>query len=464
MELTAIHTDSDFQNASVPAGEILTFAALDDNGKLITRYKDSSGTFGTISSENTSSPGSGETESSPFSLVRITSHRPRVAAFTAPERIVVSGLGILGDEEYGETFDAGALNGTYTVMDEYASERDMKRVYKHSSGEYYLACYEGGDWDEWSTHWYISRKIGSYGYDAILLYYGEEIPNGSGFWYGMNFDATFTTQIYNCTYPEQSFLLLGDQVQSYDCENHLWNFGEALSLDGYEKDAVVNNLYAVYEKTVIGSPIGFFTGLPGFGAVFYAPLTTTDTKALTGQGLDMTSSHHAVVYEGRACLHIAGEVLNIRSSDGGFVSGNESFSLHIRVCFQSFNKGGIIVLGSNDGDGIAINLVQDGDEYFFSFSDGNDSSYKSGDFKAELNTWYSLCLVRTDTGADFYVNNNHVRTADFYHYIRYNESYSGIGGRKANGYGDTYKDVYVCDAIMYDRDLTPREIALLAEG
>ena len=49
MELTKIYTDNDFKNAVVPAGQLLTFAALDSNGKVITRYKDSTGNFGTLS-------------------------------------------------------------------------------------------------------------------------------------------------------------------------------------------------------------------------------------------------------------------------------------------------------------------------------------------------------------------------------------------------------------------------------
>ena len=48
MELSKIYTDNDFKNAVVPAGQLLTFTALDSNGKAITRYKDSNGAFGTL--------------------------------------------------------------------------------------------------------------------------------------------------------------------------------------------------------------------------------------------------------------------------------------------------------------------------------------------------------------------------------------------------------------------------------
>ena len=47
MDVLKIYSDSDFENAVVPEGMILSFPALLD-GKLVTRYKNSSGAFGTL--------------------------------------------------------------------------------------------------------------------------------------------------------------------------------------------------------------------------------------------------------------------------------------------------------------------------------------------------------------------------------------------------------------------------------
>lgn len=47
MDLQKIYSDSDFENAVVPEGQILVFNGT-ENGKPVTRYKDSSGNFGTI--------------------------------------------------------------------------------------------------------------------------------------------------------------------------------------------------------------------------------------------------------------------------------------------------------------------------------------------------------------------------------------------------------------------------------
>ena len=48
MDLQKIYNDNDFENAVVPEGQILVFNSIED-GKVVTRYKDSSGNFGTIS-------------------------------------------------------------------------------------------------------------------------------------------------------------------------------------------------------------------------------------------------------------------------------------------------------------------------------------------------------------------------------------------------------------------------------
>lgn len=61
MDMTKIHTDNDFQNAAVPEGQVLIFTGM-ENGKAVTRYKDSSGNFGTIAGngDNSGSSSSGD--------------------------------------------------------------------------------------------------------------------------------------------------------------------------------------------------------------------------------------------------------------------------------------------------------------------------------------------------------------------------------------------------------------------
>ena len=47
MDLMQIKTDSDFQNAVVPEWRLLTFYTLSD-GKVVKRFKDSNGNFGSL--------------------------------------------------------------------------------------------------------------------------------------------------------------------------------------------------------------------------------------------------------------------------------------------------------------------------------------------------------------------------------------------------------------------------------
>ena len=48
MKLSTLKTDSDFENAVVPEGALLIFFALDSSGKVVKRYKDSNGNFGSM--------------------------------------------------------------------------------------------------------------------------------------------------------------------------------------------------------------------------------------------------------------------------------------------------------------------------------------------------------------------------------------------------------------------------------
>lgn len=61
MDMTKIHTDNDFSDAVVPEGQVLIFTGM-ENGKAVTRYKDSSGNFGTIAGNGDNSGNSSSME------------------------------------------------------------------------------------------------------------------------------------------------------------------------------------------------------------------------------------------------------------------------------------------------------------------------------------------------------------------------------------------------------------------
>ena len=109
MDLEKIYTDDDFSSAIVPDGQLLLFNALED-GKPVTRYKDSSGVFGTLSGD-----GGGSID---FYQCAEVFGPSKVSGF------IVSGAGTV------------AVNGNYLPTD-LRTEEDTP-IYKHETEEFYF--------------------------------------------------------------------------------------------------------------------------------------------------------------------------------------------------------------------------------------------------------------------------------------------------------------------------------------
>lgn len=112
MELQKIYTDADFSSAIVPDGQLLLFNAIED-GKPVTRYKDSNGNFGKLSG------GGGESGGGSADFYQC-------AEVFGPEKVsgfIVSGTG------------TAAVNGNY-LPTELRTEEDTP-IYKHETAEYY---------------------------------------------------------------------------------------------------------------------------------------------------------------------------------------------------------------------------------------------------------------------------------------------------------------------------------------
>lgn len=62
MELQKIYTESEFSNARIPDGQILTYISTDESGNIVTKFKDSEGNSGTIAGSGGGEPvGSNDT-------------------------------------------------------------------------------------------------------------------------------------------------------------------------------------------------------------------------------------------------------------------------------------------------------------------------------------------------------------------------------------------------------------------
>ena len=48
MQVEPIQSDSSYNNSAIPEGKVLVFYAIDNQGQVVKRYKDSSGNFGNL--------------------------------------------------------------------------------------------------------------------------------------------------------------------------------------------------------------------------------------------------------------------------------------------------------------------------------------------------------------------------------------------------------------------------------
>lgn len=151
MDLQKIYTDSDFSSAVVPDGQILLFSAI-ENGKPVTRYKDSNGNFGTLSGG-----GGGESGGSADYYKCAAVYGPRKVSC-----IVVSGAG---------TSD---VNGRYFLSDMVVGGVD--EIYKNENNDFYMYRQNS----QWYIAYTMSATYAHYeSYDFVTWgtsYEGEEPP------------------------------------------------------------------------------------------------------------------------------------------------------------------------------------------------------------------------------------------------------------------------------------------------
>lgn len=259
MDLQKIYTDSDFSSAIVPDGQLLLFNALED-GKPVTRYKDSNGNFATLSG------GGGGGEGGGFELVKVTEYMPYRAELTATEKVVISGMGTI-ESEWGDSVDFSDVNGIYTVTDDTKYLSSLKRVYKQEGGKYYLRCYDPDDYEypDYGVYWCITQYTSPSRWEAKAVFDSKDIPSGTNTWYSeMLGSVSIPTEVTNTTYPEQAYTLKGNQVLSYDYPTGLWETSSTeKSYADSEFTPLINNIYASTDNKLIGRSIGVVFSVPG---------------------------------------------------------------------------------------------------------------------------------------------------------------------------------------------------------
>ena len=143
-KLIKLETDANVSNYTPEAGNITTFFAEED-GAVKLKYKNSAGEIAELS-------GGGGGGAGAFDLVTVTAYTPAYANITS---LQLSGMSM--DDMSGTDFSAA--NGTYTVTAETASLPADKKVFKHSSANYYVTYLpESADGAYYSCGWCLANK------------------------------------------------------------------------------------------------------------------------------------------------------------------------------------------------------------------------------------------------------------------------------------------------------------------
>jgi hypothetical protein len=103
--------------------------------------------------------------------------------------------------------------------------------------------------------------------------------------------ATTQCTVTKASYPEVPFVLKGQKATAYDPASKVWTFADAVSsFTGSEKVVGKLGVYASTGTMLIGNKIAVAAGPVPSGAIFYAPLETSQSKAETGQSLQNDGS------------------------------------------------------------------------------------------------------------------------------------------------------------------------------
>lgn len=211
------------------------------------------------------SGGGGTGGSGTFDLAKVTQYSPATPALSAISKIVLSGFGD----------DYSGANGTYNVTAETQNEADpWKRIYKHTSGEWYL----WGEFDEEyeEGYWYVGVASDS---GDMVTWTSDELEDGEYYFEnwdsGDSYDASL--DVTKTNYPELPATIKGVMAKRYDIDANAWVVGSSeIGLDGVLNTPKVGGLYVVANGHTVGMaiasdseaaiPTGFTsnTSIPGY--------------------------------------------------------------------------------------------------------------------------------------------------------------------------------------------------------
>lgn len=317
-----------------------------------------------------------------FELAKVTEYTPYRAAFTAPEKVVVSGMGTV-ESEWGGSADFSDINGTYTVTDETKYFSGLKRVYKQEGGNYYLRGYDPADYEnaDYGAYWCITQYISNDRYEAKAVFDGENMPSGTNTWYSdMTGSVSIPTEVTNTTYPEKPLVLQGQKVNAYDPETRIWDTSQTVSsFSGFEKTPRTDSIFACVDGRLIGRAIANADEFPGKASLFAIDASKGVNELVNGGSPTIFGDGQEVLRNGEFCFDTARA---LEYTIGATMSALQDFTIEMDYTITSDTTGYCGFFGNKNSWSTMFVCVQWGRsgfrpsmfwyEYFNGISDGDE--------------------------------------------------------------------------------------------
>lgn len=303
-----------------------------------------------------------------FKLAKITEYIPYRSELTAPEKVVISGMGTV-ESEWGDSADFSDVNGTYTVTDDTKYLSGLKRVYKQEGGEYYLRGYDPADYEysDYDAYWCITQYTGNSRYEAKAVFDGENIPSGTNTWYSdMLGNISIPTEVTNTAYPEQPFVLTG-RIVTEITEDAVLVSEQEVSFSDFEHLPYIGGIYVTVGDTLKGRDIGVL--------YWQSPQNMTSNESDEGFIVDQSTSYSGDATNAYKCFDGNVSLGSYSSGTYNSMDGVEeawiSMSLikskkinYIRLCSAGYDNGcqpaSFVLEGCNDGVSWVSILTVDG--------------------------------------------------------------------------------------------------------
>ena len=191
-------------------------------------------------------------------LIKVTAYNPAREGFTAPEKVVISGMGEI-TTDWGETFNFSDINGTYTITEYTKYKKGFKRRYKQINGNYYIGGYKKGSDEnsDFNSHWYISSIENGYGYSALARFDGDEIPSGVNNWnVEVVGNLSIPTEIINTEVTTLNETITAYRATGFDENNGIWLVDEEpIEISSYATTPQTNAIYLAPGGKLLGQCI-----------------------------------------------------------------------------------------------------------------------------------------------------------------------------------------------------------------